>query len=96
MFATRPSPLIIAAWLSLAVSVVLGVMPFVLPKTAIGPFIFLNWVLFILVGYWASPPFDWREPFRKMEPAKFRVGRLVFVAFVVAGWIAILNARTII
>jgi hypothetical protein len=97
MFATRPPPLIVAAWLSLVASLVLAIMPFVVPSMPIGPVILANWVLFMLVGYWASPrPLRFLPPFQKMERANFRLWRLVFIAFVAAGWIAVFNARNVI
>ena len=97
MFATRPSPLIVAASLSLAASLVLAVMPFVVPYMPIGPVILVNWILFILVGYWAIPkPLRFLPPFQKMERANSRLWRLVFIAFVAASWIALFNSRNVI
>lgn len=96
MLATQRSALSLIAALSLAASLLLLVAPFVLPNAPIGPFILVNWVLFMAAGYLAMPKFSWRRPFQKMEPAKFKMFRLVLIAFTLAGWIAIFNATTLI
>jgi hypothetical protein len=96
MFATKASPLAVTAWLSLAVSLVLGAMPFVVPAVPTGPVIVANWVLFMLVGYLPSPkPLRFLPPFKKMERSNFRLWTLVFIAFTAAGWIAIFNETTV-
>ncbi|HEY6815021.1 MAG TPA: hypothetical protein VI168_05740 [Croceibacterium sp.] len=96
MLATQRSPLSLVAALSLAASFLLIVAPFVLPNAPIGPFILVNWLFFIATGYLAMPKFSWRRPFQKMEPAEFKLFRLVLIAFTLAGWIAFFNAKTII
>ncbi len=78
-------------------SLVLGILPFVAPAVPIFPLIFVNWVLFMLVGYWASPkPMRWLPPFQKMEPPNFKVLGVALVAFAVAGWIAIFHTPAIV
>lgn len=97
MFGIKPTPLIMAVWLSLVTSLVLAIGPLVVPSMPIGPVILVNWVLFMLVGYWASPkPLRFLPPFQKMERGNFRLWMLVFLTFVAAGWIAIFNARDVI
>ena len=89
------TPLVYAAALSLAASLALVIAPFALPNVSIGPFILANWLAFIAAGFLALPKFSWRKPFQKPEPEKFKVFRLVLIAFTLAGWIAVSNSKTI-
>ena len=97
MFTTKPSPLVVIAWLSLAVSLALGIMPIWMPNTPAGAIIVLNWVLFMLVSYIALlKPLRLGRPLRKMEPANFSVWRIVFLAFTAAGWVIILMGQPVV
>ena len=96
MLATQRSPLSLIAALSLAASLFLAIAPFAMPNAPIGPFLLINWLFFTSAGFLAIPKFSWRKPFQKMEPDKSKLFRLVLIAFTLAGWIAIFNAKTII
>ena len=89
----RTSPLAIAAALSIAASVLLAIAPFILPNSPVWPLILANWILFMVAGYLASPKPFGRRSLQKMEPEKFRLFRLVLVAFTLAGWVAVFNAK---
>ena len=71
-------------------------VPFVLPGVAIGPFIAVNWCLFILASYFALLPLRPVGSFSPMDRDRLRVWLFVFLAFTIAGWVAALNAEAII
>lgn len=97
MFTSKPSKLVVIAWLSLAVSFALGIMPILMPDTPVGAIIALNWVLFMLVSYIALlKPLRLGPPLRKMEPANFSVWRIVFLAFTAAGWVIIMMGQRVV
>ena len=88
--------LIVAAALSLAASVALGALPFVSPHTPIGPFILANWLLFMLVGYFAFRPWRSGPLFSQPDRRNSNVFRVVLLGFALAGWVAVLNAEAIV
>lgn len=71
-------------------------MPFVFPDVAIGPFIAVNWCLFILASYFAVLPLRPLGFFSPMDRERLMVWLLVLLAFTVAGWVALLNAEAIV
>lgn len=85
-----PSKLMLLGSLSVASSLVLGLIPFVDPTMPIGLVIFANWLLFMLVGYCASPkPLRFFPPYPAMEKLNYQVWLLVFLSFTGGGWVAI-------
>ena len=85
-----------AAIASLAASAVLVTVPFVSPRVAIGPFIAVNWCLFILASCFALLPLRPLGSFSAMDRDRLKVWLLVFLAFTVAGWVALINAEAIV
>lgn len=88
--------LLVAARLSVAVSIALAALPFFVPAFPIGPLILLNWALFMFVTYWASPkPITFfRLPLKSWEKGDERIWLTVFVAFTAAGYVALFNAES--
>ena len=95
MILNRPSLLNTAAALSLAVSIALGILPFFHPNTPIGPFLGLNWALFMTVGYLASRPLAGPAHSKKSVKRNLHVFLLVLISFAFVGWLAILNGAMI-
>lgn len=96
MLTTQPSKLVIVAWVSVAVSLGLGVTPFFSPELPIGLILLANWMLFMAVGYLACPkPFRFAPPFQKMDVAAFKIWRIVLIAFTAAGWLAIMAGQPV-
>jgi drug/metabolite transporter (DMT)-like permease len=94
---SKQSPrLQIAIALSLVASLILVSVPFVSRSTPIGPFMFANWALMMIVGWLALPRFSWRHPFQRPDRDKGRLFALVLVAFTLAGYIAIFNAQSLV
>lgn len=89
----RPK-LLVTARLSVAVSLALAALPFFAPAFPIAPVLLLNWALFMLVSYLALPkPMTLMPPFKRWEKNDGMIVLTVFVAFTVAGYLAIFNAE---
>jgi hypothetical protein len=95
MRSTLPYSLKAAATASLVASVVLIGVPFVFPRVPTGPFVAVNWCLFMLASYFALPlrPLG---SFSLMDRDRLRVWLIVFLAFTIAGWVALLNGGLVI
>lgn len=93
MFQKQPTKLRAAIVISLAVSLILAILPFVFPNVIIGPFIIANWVLMQTVGWMVLPRFSWRRRFPKPDRHQARLFALVLISFMVAGVVAVENAQ---
>ena len=96
MGSALPYRLRAAATASLVASIVLVAVPFVAPSVAIGAFLAVNWCLFIIASYFALLPLRPLGSFSPMDRDRLRVWLLVLIAFTIAGWVAVLNAKAIV
>lgn len=94
--ASQPS-YVKAAATSVLASALLAVAPFAFAKVPLGPFIVLNWLLFMSVGYFVfRRPFRWKAFVEQSEPKKILAFRYALGAFTVAGGFAVFNAERIV
>lgn len=90
MRSTLPYSLKAAATASLVASVVLIGVPFVFPRVPTGPLVAVNWSLFMLASYFALLPLRPLGSFAPMDRNRLRVWLIVFLAFTIAGWVALI------
>lgn len=81
----------------MAASALLIAAPFAFPSTPLWPFIGLNWLLFMCVGYFAFfRPFRWKAFVERPDRTKLIAFRLALLAFAIAGWVAIVSAERVV
>lgn len=96
MVSTLSHRLKVTASASLATSIILAALPFVFPTVSIGPFLAVNWCLFMLTSYLALLPLRPLGSFSPSDRDRLRAWLIVFLAFTIAGWVALLNAGRLI
>lgn len=85
------------AFASVMASALLVSAPFAFAAIPLAPFLVLNWLLFIGVGYFAFlRPFRWKTFAEQPERRKLLAFNSTLLAFTVAGWIALFNTDRIV
>ncbi|QWC57974.1 hypothetical protein F7D01_13690 [Erythrobacter sp. 3-20A1M] len=93
---TRPNYLK-ATLASMAASAILIAAPFAVPFIPLWPFIILNWLLFMSVGYFVFfRPCRLKAFVEQPDRRKLIAFNFAFLTFTIAGWVAILNAERIV